>query len=333
MSAGNDDEPVAIVPADLEVEDRIVGPITFRLAGWLATAAAGIALSALCWPKIPVTVLGALVALAGLAGGFARPGQRPLAWWTRPVAAYLHRARARAHTGRRGHRPPKGTGSAEVDCARAGRRRHPRPWTACAAFLGVRLRPWKQAGKRAGQPGPVEVPAKPAVPPPTAAPAAAPAAASERAAPTASEGLPHPRRVAGSAAGAPHRRRALVAAGFLALGVAAGVGGRQVIGHPQQASTPRPAAAPSRSAPSPAVPPAPLSALGPRAAQTPPPTPPAPWWNAPNGPGSGDPFWLKDPFTLPDPLGGAGEVPGDGSGDPADPALPWWWLWGDGCGC
>lgn len=323
MTGRNDDEPVIMVPADLEVEDRIVGPVTFRLAGWLAAGAAGIALATLCWPNIPVTVLGGLVALAGLAGGFARPGRRPLAWWTRPVIAYLRRARTRAGAGR--HEP------------RARRRVRPDGVAGSTAGRGVRARLRTRTPSEPARPATTDMPAKPAAPPPTAAPAPEPDPA------LATKSVPPRVRSSRGAAVAghwPRGRRVLVAAGVLALGVVAGVGGRQLTAGKQPTPTPRSAAVPfaTTSSPSPrsTPPPAPLSPpTPPPPAQASPALPPAPWWAAPidpRDPFAEDPYGPDGPSWLGDP---SSDVPGDSSGGFADQpaAIPWWWLLGGGCGC
>jgi hypothetical protein len=88
-----DREPVVLVPADLDVEDRIVGPVTFRLAGWLSAAAAGTALTVLAWPRVVAVAIGVLLVAGGVVGGFYRPGSRPLTWWARPVWSYGRRRR------------------------------------------------------------------------------------------------------------------------------------------------------------------------------------------------------------------------------------------------
>lgn len=326
MIGRNDDEPVIMVPADLDVEDRIVGPVTSRLAGWLAAGAAGIALAALCWPNVPVTVLGGLAALAGLAGGFARPGRRPLAWWTRPVIAYLRRARTRADAGR--HEP------------RARRRVRPDGAAGSAAGRGIRTRLRTRPPSDQARPTTTDMPAKPAGPPPTAAPAAAPAPD-----PASAEPAPPRVRPSRSTSGAgrwPRGRRGLVAAGVLALGIVAGVGGRQLIAGTQPVPAPRSTPMPLSPV---TVPPAPVSPpTPPPSAQTPRSLPPAPWWSAstipPRDPSADDPFWFIDPFAFAGPSSGTDGLGPDGLsgggtggvGDPP-PAFPWWWAWGGDCGC
>jgi hypothetical protein len=90
---GPDRQPSVLVPADLEVEDRIVGPVTFRLAGWLAAAAVGTALAVLSWPNPVASVVGGVLIVIGVTGGFYRPGARPVAAWARPLLSYRRRAR------------------------------------------------------------------------------------------------------------------------------------------------------------------------------------------------------------------------------------------------
>lgn len=86
----NDIDPVVVVPADLDIEDRLAGPVTYRMAAWLAVGAAGIAL-AVFGRSAPVEVTGVVVAVAGAAGGTWRPGGRPVAAWLRPLASYRRR--------------------------------------------------------------------------------------------------------------------------------------------------------------------------------------------------------------------------------------------------
>jgi hypothetical protein len=88
------DDPIVAVPADLELEDRLAGPVTFRMAGWLAAAAAGVALLALSRQQIWTAGPGLLLVVGGLAGAMWRPGGRPAAAWLAPLRAYLLRSRA-----------------------------------------------------------------------------------------------------------------------------------------------------------------------------------------------------------------------------------------------
>lgn len=101
------DDPIVAVPADLELEDRLAGPVTFRMAGWLAAAAAGVALLALSRQQIWTAGPGLLLVVGGLAGAMWRPGGRPAAAWLGPLRAYLLRSRAdRAVRTERDETPP-----------------------------------------------------------------------------------------------------------------------------------------------------------------------------------------------------------------------------------
>jgi hypothetical protein len=86
-------DPVVVVPADLDVEDRIAGPVTFRMAAWLAAAAGGVALVATARGAVHLTVLGVVVIAVGLTGAWWRPGGRPVAAWIGPLLAYRKRRR------------------------------------------------------------------------------------------------------------------------------------------------------------------------------------------------------------------------------------------------
>lgn len=80
-----------MAPADLDVEDRLVGPVTFRMAGWLACAGAGLALLAAARDHPVLAPPGALLAVAGLLGACWRPGGRPAGAWLGPLLAYRRR--------------------------------------------------------------------------------------------------------------------------------------------------------------------------------------------------------------------------------------------------
>lgn len=84
-------DPVVVVPADLDVEDRIVGPVTFRMAGWLAAAVVGVALVVAARGDIALTTVGVVVAAVGVAGAWLRPGGRPLGAWIVPLISYRRR--------------------------------------------------------------------------------------------------------------------------------------------------------------------------------------------------------------------------------------------------
>jgi hypothetical protein len=85
-----DEHPVVSVPADLELDERLVGPITFRMAAWLAVAGTGVVLAAL-GPGPAAAAVGVLFVLAGLAGAFWAPAGRPALAWLRPLVAYRRR--------------------------------------------------------------------------------------------------------------------------------------------------------------------------------------------------------------------------------------------------
>lgn len=88
-------DPVVVVPGDLDVEDRLVGPVTFRMAAWLAAAAAGVALIAAGHGAVPTTALGVLLVVVGVTGACWQPGGRPAAAWLAPMVAYRRRQRGR----------------------------------------------------------------------------------------------------------------------------------------------------------------------------------------------------------------------------------------------
>jgi len=87
-------DPVVVVPGDLDVEDRLAGPVTFRMAAWLAAAAAGVALVVASRGAVAVAGLGVLLVAVGLAGAWWRPGGRPVAAWAAPLLAYRKRSRS-----------------------------------------------------------------------------------------------------------------------------------------------------------------------------------------------------------------------------------------------
>ena len=87
-------DPVVVVPGDLDVEDRIAGPLTFRMAAWLAVAAGGVAMVAASRGDVARVVLGAVLVVVGAAGAWARPGGRPLGAWVVPLVAYRRRRRS-----------------------------------------------------------------------------------------------------------------------------------------------------------------------------------------------------------------------------------------------
>jgi hypothetical protein len=82
------------VPAETGVEDRLAGSLTFRHAAYLAVAAAGVAVM-LLGERSPVRVIvGALLAVAGIAGAAVRPYGEPLDRLLPAALAYVRRRRA-----------------------------------------------------------------------------------------------------------------------------------------------------------------------------------------------------------------------------------------------
>lgn len=171
-------DPVVVVPADLDVEDRIVGPVTFRMAGWLAAAVVGVALVVAARGDIALTIVGVVVAAVGVAGAWLRPGGRPLGAWVVPLLAYRRRRRAgdpadeevRVETAA-GDAAPEGDDSAEaptVSAAQNGRRRVAAVVVvgvvACLAVAAgvVALRVWSRP-ERGVPASPHQVPQGPAV--------------------------------------------------------------------------------------------------------------------------------------------------------------------------
>lgn len=87
-------DPVVVVPGDLDVEDRLVGPVTFRMAAWLAAAAGGVALVATSRGAPALVALGLLLVVVGVGGACWRPGGRPVGAWVVPLLAYRKRRAA-----------------------------------------------------------------------------------------------------------------------------------------------------------------------------------------------------------------------------------------------
>lgn len=81
------------VPAETGVEDRLAGALTFRHAAYLAVAAAGLAVMLLGDRSVARLLVGALVAVIGLAGAVLRPYGEPLDRLVPAAAAYLGRRR------------------------------------------------------------------------------------------------------------------------------------------------------------------------------------------------------------------------------------------------
>ena len=100
------DDPVVHVPADIEVEDRLVGPVTARMSGWLAVASAGAVLATVRWPEPVAVAAGALLATVGALGALWRPGGRPVTGWLAPLLAYRGRRRSTSARGRVAARAP-----------------------------------------------------------------------------------------------------------------------------------------------------------------------------------------------------------------------------------
>ena len=115
------DDPVVGVPVDLDVEDRLAGPVTFRMAAWFAVAAGGAGLI-LAEPDRPLVVItGMLLAFVGAVGAWWRPGGRPASAWLLPDVALPPPTR-------RGDRAPASAPApAEVAVPRPGEPRDPVP--------------------------------------------------------------------------------------------------------------------------------------------------------------------------------------------------------------
>jgi hypothetical protein len=96
-------DPVVVVPGDLDVEDRLVGPVTFRMTAWLAAAAGGVALVATSRGAPALVALGLLLVVVGVGGACWRPGGRPVGAWVVPLLAY----RKRRAAGRVAAAPPE----------------------------------------------------------------------------------------------------------------------------------------------------------------------------------------------------------------------------------
>ena len=89
-------DPVVQVPVDLDVEARLAGPVTFRMAGWLAIAAAGGMLVGTNLGSPWLMLTGLVVSLIGWTGAYLRPAGRPLMAWVLPLLGYHRRRRAAA---------------------------------------------------------------------------------------------------------------------------------------------------------------------------------------------------------------------------------------------
>jgi hypothetical protein len=84
------------VPAETGGEDRLAGSLTFRHAAYLTVAAAGVAVMLLGDRSVARLLVGALVAMVGVAGAAVRPYGEPLDRLVPAAVAYLRRRRAEA---------------------------------------------------------------------------------------------------------------------------------------------------------------------------------------------------------------------------------------------
>jgi hypothetical protein len=86
-------DPVVSVPADLDGEDRVIGPFGFRALAWLSVAAAGAAFAVSAAERHRAAAqLGVPLVLAGVVGAWWRPGGLPPLSWLRAVSAYVRRS-------------------------------------------------------------------------------------------------------------------------------------------------------------------------------------------------------------------------------------------------
>ena len=83
--------PAVPVPHDVDLEDRLVGRLTFRHLGYLLLAAAGVAVI-VTGDHLATRLLGGLLAGVGAAAAAWRPAGRPLDQWVLPLIRY-HRRR------------------------------------------------------------------------------------------------------------------------------------------------------------------------------------------------------------------------------------------------
>lgn len=92
--------PVVVLPPDLDVEDRVLGPLTARQLGYAAVGAAGLAVMVLTpWPARPA---GLVLAAIGLAGVLLRPDGLSIELWLGHVLTYHRRVRTQAREDRDG---------------------------------------------------------------------------------------------------------------------------------------------------------------------------------------------------------------------------------------
>jgi hypothetical protein len=175
------EDPVVPVPADLELDERLVGAITFRMAAWLAVAATGIAL-AVAGRGIPGALAGVVLTAVGLAGALWVPGGRSAPSWVRPLWGYWRRSRGAPPTAKarlvepsdEGPPPAETTPLKQPDerlaswSRRAPRRRTPVVAAAAAmALVATGVAAGRLAREHFSQPTPVS-PSAPASPAPPA---------------------------------------------------------------------------------------------------------------------------------------------------------------------
>ncbi|HWL35327.1 MAG TPA: hypothetical protein VNQ77_03970 [Frankiaceae bacterium] len=86
------------VPAETGVEDRLAGALTFRHAAYLAVAAAGVAVMLLGERSVARLLVGALVAIVGVAGAAVRPYGEPLDRLVPAALLYLRRRGGKRNT-------------------------------------------------------------------------------------------------------------------------------------------------------------------------------------------------------------------------------------------
>ena len=85
--------PVVPVPPDVDVEDRLVGRLTFRHLGYLLAAGGGAAIAISSSPLV-LRIIGALLSGVAATGAIWRPGGRPIDAWVLPLLRYVRRQRA-----------------------------------------------------------------------------------------------------------------------------------------------------------------------------------------------------------------------------------------------
>lgn len=168
-------DPVVVVPGDLDVEDRIAGPVTFRMAAWLAAATGGVALVATSHGAPTLVALGLMLVVVGICGACWRPGGRPVGAWIVPLLAYRKRRAARPATTARDERvvPAAATDEPSVESREVGGGRTRRAAfvvvvvvaTVVAAVVLARATSRTSPAPAAPAPAPVVVSPEPAGPP------------------------------------------------------------------------------------------------------------------------------------------------------------------------